>query len=240
MALKLGNKQSSKLTKKTLIFQEYPSGDTIIAAGGVELIRVHNATGQVEIHQELKVDNLNGLVSAVNGVLQGGAIATPEGYTSSFNGTTAWTLSGSIYYIDFTHNLGSTQLLCTVYDDANEEVNVDAKTLIDGNTLRIEVPAVPDNRFSGQIVIAQVDDPNVPGQTFNFNATTSWTLDGATYYANFPHNVGSSNIICEVYDDAGAQVIVTKIKYDNNNLRIVVPSVPDLRFAGHVNILQVE
>jgi len=239
MALKLGDKQSSKL-KKTLIYQEYPSGDTIITAGGVELIRVHNATGQVEVQQELKVDNLNGLVTAVNGVLQGGALATPDGYSSSFNGTTNWTLSGDIYYIDFQHNLGSTQVFCTVYDNFNEEVNVDAKTVIDGNTIRIEVTAVPDTRFSGLIVVVQADDPNVPGQVFNFNSTTSWVLDGATYYVNFPHNAGSSNIVCEVYDDTGQQVIITKLKYDNNNLRIIVPSVPDLRFAGHANILRVQ
>jgi hypothetical protein len=79
-------------------------------------------------------------------------------FASTFNASTNWTLSGSIYYINFTHNLDLFNIIVNVWDETTTPVLVVADiTNINSNTTRVSVNAVPDSRFKGRIVILGVN-----------------------------------------------------------------------------------
>lgn len=161
-------------------------------------------------------------------------------YSGVFNASTSWTLLNDIYYIDFVHNLGSTAVVLAVYDQAGVEVDASTISITSATTVRITVPAAPDNRFAGSIIIVRVDDIPNKGNLFTFNAALSWIHISGQYYVNIQHNLNATNIIVEVFDISGVLVMVgTKQRYDNNNFRLIIPDNPDLRFAGSANIVVV-
>jgi hypothetical protein len=77
-------------------------------------------------------------------------------YTQEFNGTTDWTSLGGFYYIEITHNLNSFALATDIWDTSG---TYPVKTLVEilemntADMMTIRVPADPDQRFSGRIVI---------------------------------------------------------------------------------------
>lgn len=74
-----------------------------------------------------------------------------------------------------------------------------------------------------------------------FNATTDWTLDGASYKITIPsatHN--KPNPTVHVFEQSGPDFIevTTGVKVDSSqNIIITVNSTPDLRFVGKLIIL---
>lgn len=65
-----------------------------------------------------------------------------------------WTLSGDSYYLDMAHNLGTLSPAYSIYE-SSAPVHVNDSYVVDENTLRLYIPAVPDLRFAGKISITR-------------------------------------------------------------------------------------
>lgn len=65
-----------------------------------------------------------------------------------------WTLSGDSYYLDMVHDLATLSPAYSIYE-SSAPVHVNDSYVVDENTLRLYIPAVPDLRFAGKISITR-------------------------------------------------------------------------------------
>lgn len=80
------------------------------------------------------------------------AVKSTGSYTEEFE-TGDWINQSNVYwYINVTHNLGTTTPIVEVFDDTSS-VMVDRTEVVDGNTVKIGVVYNPDGRFAGSISI---------------------------------------------------------------------------------------
>lgn len=62
-----------------------------------------------------------------------------------------------------------------------------------------------------------------------------WLLN-LDYYINIPHSLNTYNPVVSVRDSTDSVSVHREEIVDNNNIRIWVPSSPDLRFAGKISV----
>ena len=114
-------------------------------------------------------------------IIETGVTDRPSNFTQSFNATTDWgAASGGYYTITVTHNLGSTGVICAIYDTTTNEdyVLTDLLRIVDENTLSFRVPETPDTRFAGKIVVSSKQITNDHG------TLTGLSDDDHTQYHN--------------------------------------------------------
>lgn len=86
------------------------------------------------------------------------------------------------------------------------------------------------NIISGDIVQA------VPSSSYqNTFLIGDWTLSGSAYNLDFNHNLNRNDIIVQIYEESEIVYVSTK-KLNNNNVRLTIPSSPDVRFSGEIII----
>ncbi len=123
---------------------------SFVAGSGITLSNTDGIAGNITISAAAAATNLDALTDVV-------ITAPTTGQILSYNGTTwlntttaagaatallsAWTLvSGTRYYSDFAHNLGTNNIVITLYDTAdNSVVTADSIVLTNTNTARVTV-----------------------------------------------------------------------------------------------------
>ena len=121
--------------------------------------------------------SISGLIG--NSSSSGGGSGIPC-YTASFIAETD---------ITFSHNLGTSNVIVELYDNANNKIIADEVTISTANSVRVQFNVPQTGRV---VIIACI------GATFNrafsqsFNSTTSVTIN---------HNLGTRDVIVQVYGD---------------------------------------
>jgi hypothetical protein len=142
---------------------------TGVAAGTYGRVTV-DAKGRVTSASEDALDNLSDVVISSPTL---GQVLQYNGTNWINNGTAqasaaagilnSWTLiSGNRYYADFAHNLNTTNVVISLYDNStNQIVHADSLVLTNANTVRVSI--------NGNTAVLRIVD--APNGTFNVNAT---------------------------------------------------------------------
>jgi hypothetical protein len=108
------------------------------------------------------------------------------------------------------------------------------------NDLRFVISENNFYRWDGSSWIAQTT--NASKYSLSFNATSSWTLDGSEYVISISqatHNKGTNPLV-EVTELVSGELVGVIVSFNINNsgdIKIQVPSNPDLRFEGKLTII---
>jgi hypothetical protein len=165
--------------------------------------------------------------------------------TKYLRGDQTWAVPSGSYFIQtFTsqtsvtviHNLGSFPVV-QIVDDLNEVII--PKSIVNNSINDLTVNF--SSSTSGSIILTLGSSGGGGGGApfaLSFNATTDWgTASGGYYIITVNHNIGSSDLVVEVWDTTSGmvQVLVDQINQVTvNQLTLRVPSSPDKRFAGKI------
>ena len=73
-------------------------------------------------------------------------------------------------------------------------------------------------------------------RAFNKSAGGDWSLAANEFHLNVTHNLNDLTPIVTIFDDVGLETLCEYFLISANQIRLVVPSSPDLRFTGHVRV----
>jgi hypothetical protein len=129
------------------------TGQTVYAVGDMLYASGTTALSKLPIGTNGQVLTSTGSAPSWSNVLAGNATGTVG--VSPTGGGTAWTLiSGNSYRADFVHNLGTTNVVVTLWDTNNNAVVIaNSLTTLNANTVRIEV--IGNSKTIKVVVIAQ-------------------------------------------------------------------------------------
>jgi hypothetical protein len=126
--------------------------------------------------------------------MRGVSVTTTESFFQSF---TSASLSAGVLTV--THNLGNKFATVQVYNDSDQMVVPDQITLSDANELTVDLSSFTVNNTWTVVVL----DSGSSIANSNISASTTFTSAGVT---SFNHNLGTTNVIVQVYDNNGDMV----------------------------------
>jgi hypothetical protein len=149
----LGTVATGTWNATTIAANRGGTGQTVYAVGDIIFASGTTALSKLSIGSTNTVLTSNGTQPIWSQVLAGNASGTVG--VSPTGGGTAWTLvSGSRYRADFVHNLGTTNVVVTLWDTNNNAVVIaNELTTLDNNTVRIQVTG--NTRTIKVVVVAQ-------------------------------------------------------------------------------------
>ena len=103
----------------------------------------------------------------------------------------------------------------------------------------------PSPSVTGYLTKSQADtyyypiSTNPAGYVKGFNTLINlidWVLNGSNYELSITHNLNSSYLITEIKESNNTIFVNELETIDTNNIKLKVPAIPDLRFAGSIAI----
>jgi hypothetical protein len=149
----LGTISTGTWAATTIAANRGGTGQTVYAVGDVLFASGTTALSKLAIGANNTVLTSNGSTPSWTNVLAGNASGTVG--VSPTGGGTVWTLvSGNRYRADFVHNLGTTNVVVTLWDTNNDAVVIaNELTTLNSNTVRIQVTG--NTRTIKVVVVAQ-------------------------------------------------------------------------------------
>jgi hypothetical protein len=175
------------------------------ATGALRLNTTGYTTGPILEHWNgsswaYQLDNTN-LVAGVGmsvtpNTTSGKTVISGATYVYSTTVTPTTLVSGNIYSATVTHNLGTSNVVVSVYNNSTGQlINPNAIQQLGPNALNLQVSG---NTGTYLVVVA-------PGSSFLVTPTT--LVSGNIYSATVTHNLGTENIIACVYNNTTGQLI---------------------------------